>query len=135
VIRNVSVSLHLEDRPLYVTGDRVQLQQAALNLIINAVDAVCQQSGRHRLVSVVSSAGPERMARVTFRDTGPGISPELEESIFEPFYTTKENGMGMGLSIARSIVDSHGGTIKVKSRSAPGAVIELTLPLERQGES
>lgn len=71
------------------------------------------------------------LAEVTIRDSGQGLDPAFEEQIFEPFYTTKPGGMGMGLSIARSIVEAHGGRIRIRNGSQRGAVAEFTLPLER----
>jgi signal transduction histidine kinase len=131
VIRNVTVTLDLARASAFVRGDRVQLQQVVLNLLVNALEASDAASGGGGRVEVNCRCRDDGVAEVTIRDSGRGLDPALEEQVFEPFYTTKAGGMGMGLSIARSIVEAHGGRIRIRNASAQGgAVAEFTLPLD-----
>jgi signal transduction histidine kinase/integral membrane sensor domain MASE1 len=131
VIRNVTVTLDLAHASAFVRGDRVQLQQVVLNLLVNALEASDAASGGGGRVEVGCRC-LDGVAEVTVRDSGRGLDPSLEEQVFEPFYTTKAGGMGMGLSIARSIVEAHGGRIRIGNAPAQsGAIAEFTLPLDR----
>jgi two-component system sensor kinase FixL len=131
VIRNVTVTLDFVTPSAVVRGDRVQLQQVVLNLLVNALEASDAAFGGDGRVSVGCGC-TDGVAEVTIRDSGRGLDPSLEEQVFEPFYTTKTGGMGMGLSIARSIVEAHGGRIRIRTNSGEGgAVAEFTLPLDR----
>jgi len=116
-----------EDLPC-IQGDKVQLQQVILNLIINAVDAMSTTSegSRELFISTGKDVGG---VLVTVRDSGPGLSPESVERLFDAFYTTKAEGMGMGLSICRSIVEAHGGRIWAARDFGQGATFQVTLPL------
>jgi PAS domain S-box-containing protein len=123
----VSVQTQLADALLPVQGDRVQLQQVVLNLILNAVEAMgsIEAGARHLLISAErDDAG----VLVTVRDSGPGIDPTHLKRVFEPFYTTKSGGTGMGLSICRSIIDAHGGRLWAEANRPRGAVFQFTLP-------
>ena len=108
-------------------GDRVQLQQVVLNLVLNAVEAMgsVEAGVRELLISTVQH---EQGVIVAVRDTGPGIDPMLVERVFEPFYTTKASGVGMGLSICRTIIDSHGGKLWAEANEPRGATLQFTLP-------
>lgn len=108
-----------------VLADKVQVQQVVLNLIRNAIDAMEDSARRELTVTVVPSG--ETMALIAIADTGPGISPEVEKQLFTPFVTTKRTGMGVGLSISRTIVESHGGRIWVEPNPGGGAVFRFTL--------
>jgi two-component system, LuxR family, sensor kinase FixL len=133
VIRNVVVTLELDPQPIVVRGDRVQLQQVVLNLIVNALEAI--PDGDHERAVCVSCQRTElHEVRVMVRDTGIGLGRDAEGRVFDPFYTTKPNGMGMGLSIARSIVESHGGAIHARNDQKRGTVIEFSLPLAELAE-
>jgi two-component system sensor kinase FixL len=110
-----------------VMVDRVQIQQVIVNLVRNAIDAMNDQP-RRRVLSVSTSV-EEDMAAVTVADTGPGLDPLAAERLFQPFVTTKAQGMGVGLSISRTIVEAHGGRIWVESRAGEGAVFHFTVPL------
>jgi PAS domain S-box-containing protein len=113
-----------------VRGDRVQLQQVLLNLIVNAIEAMSGIEGRRRELTIVSAAdGPEAVA-VEVRDSGMGVAPERAEDLFEPFYTTKAEGLGIGLSISRSIVEAHGGHLSATANVPRGAVFRFSVPLE-----
>jgi two-component system, LuxR family, sensor kinase FixL len=131
ILKQISVSLDLEREPVFVLGDRVQLQQVMLNLLHNAMEAVSDLGPRDGAVTV-SCQRVNGDARVSVSDSGPGILHGSEELVFEPFYTTKRDGMGMGLSIVRSIVESHGGAIRAGNLVQRGAVFEFTLPLASQ---
>jgi signal transduction histidine kinase len=118
-----------EGLPL-VQGDRVQLQQVLLNLIVNAIDAMGGIDERRRELAIVSAAdGPEAVA-VEVRDSGMGVDPERAAHLFEPFYTTKAEGIGIGLSISRSIVEAHGGHLSAAANVPHGAVFRFSVPLE-----
>jgi two-component system sensor kinase FixL len=109
-----------------VLADKVQIQQVVLNLIRNAIDAMIDNGARRDLtVTVVPAKGD--MALVSVADTGPGISPEIADQLFQPFITTKRTGMGVGLSISRTIIEAHGGHIWVEDNVGGGAVFRFTL--------
>jgi PAS domain S-box-containing protein len=114
-----------------VRADRVQLQQVMLNLILNAVDAMNSVYDGPRELLVSSEQGQPDGAVVTVRDSGPGIDPKQVERIFEAFYTTKSSGVGMGLSICRSIIDAHGGRLCAEANKPKGAVFRFTLPADK----
>jgi C4-dicarboxylate-specific signal transduction histidine kinase len=125
--RGVSVHLELDHALPAVLGDRVQLQQVLLNLVINACDAMADVPGDRRLcVCTKRRAGNE--VEFSVCDVGPGIAPERLEQVFEPFVSTKASGMGLGLSVCRTIVKSHGGRIWASNRSeGPGARFHIAL--------
>ena len=132
VIRNVAFGLELQPDPVVVHGDRVQLQQVILNLLLNAMDAMAESAGGARTILIRSEWADLDAVHVAVEDTGPGLAPDVEHQIFEPFYTTKPTGMGMGLSIARSIVQAHGGLIWATNNLVRGATFHLALPLSRR---
>ena len=108
-----------------VLADKVQIQQVALNLIRNAVDAMLESPVRHLTVTVV--AADNQMALVSVADSGPGVSEDVADQLFQPFITTKRSGMGVGLSISRTIVEAHGGRIWVEANDGGGAVFRFTV--------
>jgi C4-dicarboxylate-specific signal transduction histidine kinase len=110
-----------------IHSDRVQLQQVMLNLIVNGIQAINDVADGERDL-LITTEGTEDGMRVGVRDTGPGLSPETLERLFEPFYTTKPNGMGMGLSICRSIVEAHGGRLWATGHASQGALFQFTIP-------
>jgi signal transduction histidine kinase len=126
--RQVHIQVHLGYDLPKVKADRVQLQQVILNLIVNAMDAMNDSAVENRRVFLVSrKSGDDVVIRV--EDWGTGLKPELCEKIFEPFFTTKPHGIGVGLSISRSIVETHNGHIRAFPRSQGGTTLEFTIPI------
>jgi PAS domain S-box-containing protein len=111
-----------------ILGDRVQLQQVVMNLILNAVEAMSSIADGVRELSVRTAQSPSGGILVSVGDTGPGIDPGQFERVFEPFYTTKTSGVGVGLAICRSIIDAHGGRLWVSANEPHGAVFQFTVP-------
>ena len=129
--RGVSSRAELADDLPRVLADRIQLRQVILNLIMNAIEAMVSVSGRARVLRVRSENHGDNGVRVAVEDSGSGIPQEDMDRIFETFFTTKSEGMGMGLSICRSIVASHGGRITVAKGVPHGSVFQLILPGDR----
>jgi PAS domain S-box-containing protein len=127
LLKNVSVTLDLAPQLPLVSGDRVQLQQVVLNLLANAFDAV-SDADRPRNVLLRTRTRGTNAVQVDVVDTGPGIAADALASIFEPFVTTKRSGMGMGLSVSRSIVGAHEGKIWAENNAGGGASFHLVLP-------
>jgi signal transduction histidine kinase len=128
--REVTVSSTLAPGVLPVRGDRIQLQQVFLNLVVNAADAMAHLDKTQRKI-VVRTARNGDSAEIEIADSGPGILAGKLNEVFEPFYTTKPHGMGMGLSIARTIIEAHAGQISAENRAGQGALFRITLPLAR----
>jgi C4-dicarboxylate-specific signal transduction histidine kinase len=126
----VSVQTSFSEGLAAVQGDRVQLQQVILNLILNAVDAMSSVEGGPRELLISTERSQRGGVLVAVRDSGPGIDPETLGRVFEAFYTTKPGGVGMGLSICRSIIDAHGGRLWTEVNESRGAVFQFTLPGE-----
>jgi two-component system sensor histidine kinase HydH len=124
--QGVELSVDLPPGPLELNIDSAQVQQVLLNLLLNALDAL-PQGGTVRVE--VRPATPEEPAvGVRIRDTGPGIAPRIRERLFEPFVSSKETGLGLGLSISRRLVEAHGGTIRGENTPGGGALFAFTLP-------
>jgi signal transduction histidine kinase len=128
VKNNVSVRTQLAETLPPVQGDRVQVQQVILNLLINAVEAMSSVGEGSRELLIGTGKDPSGGVLVTVGDSGPGLSPESFDRLFDAFYTTKPSGMGMGLSICRSIIDGHRGRIWASRDVGPGATFQFTLP-------
>jgi signal transduction histidine kinase len=126
--RQVQISSTLAGVPLPVNGDRIQLQQVILNLVVNAMEAMSDLPAADRQIRV-SSGRHGSFAEVSIADQGPGIPPEQLSKVFEPFFTTKAQGMGMGLSIARTIVEAHRGQLLAENQIGGGALFRVRLPL------
>ena len=118
-----------------VRADRVQLQQVILNLITNAVEAMSSVQDRSRVLSVASRTQDPGSVLITVQDTGPGIDPDRRDRIFDAFFSTKASGMGMGLFICRSIIESHGGRLWASAAEPHGAIFHLVLPIGDSGGS
>jgi signal transduction histidine kinase len=116
-----------------VTGDRIQLQQVVLNLLLNGIDSMASISDRERLLKVRSEQDGSSTVVLTVEDAGKGIDTDIKDRIFEAFFTTKAHGMGMGLSICRSIIASHGGRLLASAGRPHGAVFQVELPVHRSG--
>jgi len=127
-IKGAALELELsEDLPV-ISGDRVHLQQVIVNLVLNGADAMMNLPPEQRRMVLRTGPGFDQTVELELRDSGPGIPVDAMKQIFEPFYTTKPNGMGMGLSIVRSIVESHSGRITCANAASGGAVFKVTLP-------
>jgi signal transduction histidine kinase len=111
-----------------VEGDRVQLQQVLLNLVLNAAEAMSAVDEGARELLIGTEHTRSNGVLVVVRDSGPGINPEHIERVFEAFYTTKSSGVGMGLSICRSIIEAHGGRLWADANEPRGATFRFTLP-------
>ena len=116
------------DLPL-VSADRVQLQQVMINLVINAIEAMAGAKDGLRELTIVSAIDDAKDVFVEVQDTGPGLGPEKLDRFFQSFYTTKPEGIGMGLAISRSIAEAHGGRLSAAPNPPRGAVFRLTLPV------
>ena len=125
----VSLSTKLAPQLAYVEGDRVQLQQVVLNLAINAVQAMSGADEGPRELLISTEGIEDEGVRVGVQDTGPGLSPESLPRLFDPFYTTKAGGVGMGLAICQSIVEAHGGRLWATSCEPRGALFQFTVPI------
>jgi signal transduction histidine kinase len=124
---NISVRTELASDLPQIVGDRVQLQQVAMNLFINSIEAMKDVDGVREMV-IMSQRSENEQILVSVSDTGPGFPPQFAEQIFDPFFTTKPHGTGMGLSISRSIIESHGGRLWAVSSQGRGATFHLSLP-------
>jgi PAS domain S-box-containing protein len=131
---NISIRTELAADLPQIAGDRVQLQQVVMNLIVNSIEAMKEVDGKRELV-IQSQRAEDEQILVTVSDTGPGFPAELAEQIFDPFFTTKSHGTGMGLRISRSIVESHGGRLWAEAVAGRGATFYLKLPasISRRG--
>jgi PAS domain S-box-containing protein len=127
--RNARILLDLDNGLLPVWGDQVQLQQVIINLLVNALDAVDRGASSPRRITVKTGCENTGDATLTVTDTGVGIDAENAGRLFEPFFTTKTQGMGLGLSICRSIVEAHGGTIRAVANGDGGATFHVSLPV------
>ncbi|ASU37772.1 hypothetical protein hmeg3_05320 [Herbaspirillum sp. meg3] len=129
----ISLVLNLTQENLYVIGDFVQIQQVLLNLVINAIEAMAEIATRARMLSISSAHagrdGNDKFIKVIIADTGEGIAADAAERVFDAFYTTKKNGMGMGLAICRSIIETHRGRLQAAVRQPFGSTFWFELPL------
>ncbi|MPR08636.1 sensor histidine kinase [Microvirga tunisiensis] len=128
--RKVELISEITSEPLPILGDRIQLQQVILNLVMNGIDAMRDAPAKTRIISI-QSARTENFAELSVSDHGPGIPDDKLNEIFEPFFTSKAEGMGMGLSIARTIIEAHNGQIWAENRDYGGASFRIRLPLVR----
>jgi len=132
VRRNVPMTVDLAAGLPSVRGDRVQLQQVVLNMILNGLEAMAEPNGRGRALVIRTARAGDAAVRVSVEDSGAGIDPDDVERLFEPLYTTKPEGLGMGLAIARTIVDAHGGRLGASNNAAGGATFDFTVPVAQE---
>jgi signal transduction histidine kinase len=130
MLQSCALETLLEPNLPAIEADPIQLQQVLLNLVINAFDAMHDTAVPHRKVVIATERNADGAIRTSVRDYGVGIPEEARERVFEHFFTTKPKGLGMGLAIARSIVESHGGTIAAENVDSGGARFHFTLPIE-----
>jgi signal transduction histidine kinase len=126
--RNFEMFSVITPEALPVLGDRIHLQQVILNLVVNGIDAMNDMPSENRIISIRTSR-LENFAELSVSDRGPGIPEEKLRQVFEPFFTSKAEGMGMGLSIARTIIEAHQGQILATNRCHGGASFRIKLPL------
>jgi signal transduction histidine kinase len=131
------VALRLELAPALppVLADRIQLQQVILNLVINGIEAMQPVTDRPRELVIRTRQDETDQVLVTVSDCGVGVAAEDVDRLFDAFFTTKSDGMGMGLSICRSIVDAHGGRLSASGNTGSGATFQFTLPLHQEGNT
>jgi len=134
LIRNVSMSLDLASDLPGVLGDRVQLQQVVLNLVLNGLEALRPPGAGARTLVIRTARDGASAVTVAVQDSGTGIDEKDADRIFQPLYTTKAEGLGMGLTIARTIVDAHGGRLAAANNQHGGATVYFTLPMRRKDE-
>lgn len=129
--QNVNVTTRLEKTLPKINGDFVQIQQVMLNLILNACEAMTLNSASDRALTVSTEVNENNQVSFAIEDTGPGIDPNLLDRIFEPFVTTKQQGLGLGLSISRSILSAHNGSLLARNNVNQGATFYMVLPVEK----
>jgi C4-dicarboxylate-specific signal transduction histidine kinase len=129
MLRSCQLETSLDASLRAIEADPVQLQQVLLNLVINAFDAIRDTPISMRKVVIATQSNGDGTVCASVRDHGVGISVEMQDRLFDPFFTTKNEGLGMGLAIARSILESHGGTIAGKNADGGGAQFEFVLPV------
>jgi two-component system sensor kinase FixL len=127
-LRNVRLSFEAKSQSTLARGDKVQLQQVVLNLLLNAFEAMKETPSREREVTVRVHCPGDGVVEISVRDHGIGFPSEKLAKIFDPFYTTKRDGLGMGLSISRSIVEAHGGRLWAKNNADRGSTFYFTIP-------
>jgi signal transduction histidine kinase len=131
-MNHIAVQTRFKEGLPAIPADRVQLQQVILNLIRNAVDAMSSVPNGSRVLHLKTEIEESKHVLITVQDTGPGIDPKDAEQIFERFFTTKSQGMGLGLAICRSIIEAHRGRILAVAGANCGALFRVSLPIESQ---
>jgi two-component system, LuxR family, sensor kinase FixL len=133
ILNNVNIVLQVDPRARRIYGDKVQLQQVLLNLLLNAFQAMKVCPMNERQVTVRTGPSKDHKVMIAVRDCGEGLKSDQLDKIFQPFYTTKDNGLGLGLAISRSIVEAHGGRLWAQNNPERGATICFTVPLCKEG--
>lgn len=131
-LRHISVDYLLNADDSFIIGDSVQIQQVLLNLVMNAMEAMAEVTDRPCSITIATANCAEGKVIFEIADTGSGIEPELTERIFDSFYSTKAQGMGMGLTISASIIERHRGKLSARRREPYGTVFTFALPLAGQ---
>ena len=135
ISHRVSLRMELAPALAMILADRVQLQQVIINLVMNGIEAMQPVRDRPRELVIRSRQDETQQVLVSVTDCGVGISAENADRLFNAFFTTKPSGMGMGLSICRSIVEAHGGRLSTYGNEGPGVTLQFVLPLHREGAS
>jgi signal transduction histidine kinase len=130
---NIVLRTQLQDDLPRIFADRIQLQQVVLNLVLNGIDAMASTGDRERRLNIRSEQDDHSTVMLSVEDVGKGIDTDIKDRIFESFFTTKSHGMGMGLSICRSIIASHGGRLLVSAMHPCGTVFQVELPVHQSG--
>jgi PAS domain S-box-containing protein len=130
--RRTAVATDLQDRLPVMSGDPIQLQQVMLNLIMNAMDAMASTPVARRLVTISTHTTPAGAIEVLVKDRGSGFRPSEDKKLFQPFYTTKGHGLGLGLTICSTIIQAHGGEISLVNGDDDGAIAGFSLPAEER---
>jgi C4-dicarboxylate-specific signal transduction histidine kinase len=125
---DVAIEFDLSPDLPYVLGDSIQFQQVVLNLLMNGIEAMSNVTGRPRKLVLRTETLSSGQIRVSVKDLGVGVNADVMPRLFEPFFTTRAKGMGMGLPISRSIIEAHGGRLWAESDSSGGAIFQFTLP-------
>jgi len=125
---NVMLRVEIDDELPFVLADAVQLQQVLLNVIINAIEAT--RTSKERRLLIAAKLNDNQEVLFTVQDSGVGVEDDKLERLFDPFYSTKHNGIGIGLTISRSIIEAHGGRLWATLNDGPGATVQFTLPAE-----
>jgi len=126
--RDINIKFNLENMPLLARGDSVQLQQVLLNLVMNAMDAMASTPMEQRSILISTRATETGMVDVLVKDRGHGINPKVNGRLFEPFYTTKDHGLGLGLTLCSTIVEAHQGKLTLVNGEGGGAIAGFSLP-------
>lgn len=135
IMRNISIKIELDKNVPHINGDRIQLQQVILNLILNSTEALMNTKVRSRNIVVRTSQNNDHNVTVSVTDNGPGIEEKAMSHLFEPFYTTKKEGLGMGLAISRTIIEGHGGRLWAENNPDSGATFYLTIPVSKRASA
>ena len=127
-VNAVTVSTELQENLPVIMVDPIQLQQVILNLTKNAIEAMAAGPGTIKTLRLLTTQNGNSVA-LSVQDSGPGIAPENETNVFDPFYTTKSSGLGLGLAICRRIIEDHGGDLRLTKTGSNGCTFEITLPM------
>jgi signal transduction histidine kinase len=130
--RKVSLELALDDELPPIMANRVQMQRVLINIMINAIESLGATRGRTRRIQIRSASPDEKSVQLEISDTGAGVAPDDMDRIFEPFFSTKARGTGLGLSLCRTIVEEHGGRLWASARDKHGMTFFLKLPRSEQ---
>jgi signal transduction histidine kinase len=131
----VELDTRLETTLPVVLADSIQIQQVLLNLVRNAIEAIAMSGAEERRIQLATRATEDGMIEIAVADSGPGLDGADLEKVFEPFYTTKPEGIGIGLALSRSIADAHGGRLWATANTGPGVTFRLTLPTAHEREN